>query len=463
MPAAVPAEVRTSPSSTNSSRGSTCTDGIALGERGRVHPVGSGRAAVEQSRGREHEGAGAQPDDPRALLVRAAHRVQCVGGRRLGYRAPCGDYDRAGAGKRFQAERRAQLEPAGGTQRSVLAGADQQAVAGNSRVLAVDSEDGERDGTLEDRPTAEEQHRHDLAPAARGQLTDVSTGPYRMESWLIGTKPPSIVVFLSVHAHPPLSPAAQAKIESTASGEVGGASSAPDVMSTRQLGVKHSITKRFTQRLCWEVRMPSLPRHRRVHTRASLLSSLVTGGLGEGGDKGWDSASSWPKSSGGQMCDPVIVGARAGAAERCAGSSCAWSDPDARHTGRRVVPRDRPCTVVRRAGPRCATATTGSDGVLLGAHPTPYARPPPVRERLLGRRPYLSASGPAQQRMAGRGDRGEPRRGREGPGRGGAAHQQHHRYECGAERRPAHHVAHLVAHGARGCGGAMRRPVRYVA
>ncbi len=33
----------------------------------------------------------------------------------------------------------------------------------------------------------------------------VSTGPF-VESWLIGTKPPSIVVFLSVHTHLPRSP-----------------------------------------------------------------------------------------------------------------------------------------------------------------------------------------------------------------------------------------------------------------
>ncbi|MFG7946501.1 hypothetical protein, partial [Streptomyces cacaoi] len=73
-----------------------------------------------------------------------------------------------------------------------------------------------------------------------------------------------------MHISPAL-PRNEAKIESTASGVVGDASSAPDALSTRQLGVKHSITKRFTQRRCWEVRMPSLPRRRRVQR--------TTGGL----------------------------------------------------------------------------------------------------------------------------------------------------------------------------------------
>ncbi|GAA2090080.1 hypothetical protein GCM10009801_54780 [Streptomyces albiaxialis] len=76
--------------------------------------------------------------------------------------------------------------------------------------------------------------------------------------------------------------------------------------------MKHSITKRFTLWLCWEVRMPSLPRHRRVHTRVALLSSLVARGLEEGRGKGWDSAVSWPKNAGDQLCDPVTRRAHAG-------------------------------------------------------------------------------------------------------------------------------------------------------
>src|SRR5258707_13268711 len=42
---------------------------VALGEGGRVHPVGGGGAPVEQSGGGQHEGPGAQADDPGGLLV----------------------------------------------------------------------------------------------------------------------------------------------------------------------------------------------------------------------------------------------------------------------------------------------------------------------------------------------------------------------------------------------------------
>lgn len=117
------------------------------------------------------------------------------------------------------------------------------------------------------------------------------------------------------------------------------------------------------------------------------------------------------------------------------------------------------CATVR--APLCAATDCVAPPLHLTRTASPSVRtgtrtsvPPPVRERLLGRQPYLSARGLAQQRVTGRGDRGEPRRGREGTGRGGAAHQQHHWYEGAAERRPAHHVAHRVGHGAQGRGGA---------
>jgi hypothetical protein len=49
---------------------------IALGQRRCVHPVGRRRTAVQQAGRREHEGAGAQPDDAGALLVGPAQRVE---------------------------------------------------------------------------------------------------------------------------------------------------------------------------------------------------------------------------------------------------------------------------------------------------------------------------------------------------------------------------------------------------
>lgn len=62
--------------------------------------------------------------------------------------------------------------------------------------------------------------------------------------------------------------------------------SAADAMSTWQLGVKHSITKRSTRWGRWVVRMPSLPHRRRVHTARVLLSSPGRRGLGDGRPQG---------------------------------------------------------------------------------------------------------------------------------------------------------------------------------
>ncbi len=74
-------------------------------------------------------------------------------------------------------------------------------------------------------------------------------------------------------------------------------------MSTWQLGVKHSITKRFTRQLRWEVRMPCLPRHRRVQPPSPLLSAQVAGVLERVSRNRWVEGSSWPKNVGDQPCD----------------------------------------------------------------------------------------------------------------------------------------------------------------
>ena len=69
MLAALPAEVRMSPSSTNSTPGSTVTRGMPAGELAAFCPVRRGAAAVQQPRGGQGEGAGAQRHDAAAPRV----------------------------------------------------------------------------------------------------------------------------------------------------------------------------------------------------------------------------------------------------------------------------------------------------------------------------------------------------------------------------------------------------------
>lgn len=140
--------------------------GVALGQGGRVHPVRGRRAAVQQAGGREDERAGAEPDDPRALVVRLAQCGDRLDRRRLRDRAPGRHHDRARPGERLQPVRRGEREAAGGGERPFLPGADQQAVARDPGVLAVDAEDGERDRALEDRGAAEDQYGDGLGVAA---------------------------------------------------------------------------------------------------------------------------------------------------------------------------------------------------------------------------------------------------------------------------------------------------------
>lgn len=105
---------------------------------------------------------------PSSWARRSASSASAGGGEVIDRQA--GTTTVAGPADRLQAVRRGEFEPTGGAQRSFLAAADQQAVAGNSRVLPVDSENGERDGALEDRAAAEQQHGNDFPASPPGQL-----------------------------------------------------------------------------------------------------------------------------------------------------------------------------------------------------------------------------------------------------------------------------------------------------
>ncbi len=260
---------------------------IALGQRRRVHPVGGGRPSVQQAGGREHEGPRAQSDDACALLVGAPQRVQSLGGRRRGDRPPGGHHHGAGPADRLQAVRRGEFETAGGAQRSLLAPADQQAVAGNSRVLPVDSENGERDGALEDRATAEQQHGNDFPASPPGQL---ACGLRRGGGVLAhDAKPPSVFASpWSLRASRSCTfPLGVARVpsprfsrsKSTASRGPAVTPSPTSSMSIRGRGVKRSITKRSTREAHGEVLLAKVARPHRVKAYRAVRSCLVDGGV----------------------------------------------------------------------------------------------------------------------------------------------------------------------------------------
>ncbi len=259
---------------------------IALGQRRRVHPVRGRRPPVEQSGGRQHEGARAQPDDAGALLMRLAQCVERFLRRRRGDRPPGRDHDGARPGDRLQPMWCGEFQPPCGPQRALFPRAHQQSVARHAGVLAVDPEHRQRYGTLEDGAAAEQQHRDDLLAASPGEFPGRGV---RRGSGVVAhpAKPPSVVAAprLCRSCTFPLGPARvprrkTVKIESTVLRSAGVTSSARGTLSTWQLGVKHSITKRCTREPHREVRLGSVAGPRRVCGPRVPLSVQVERGVG---------------------------------------------------------------------------------------------------------------------------------------------------------------------------------------
>lgn len=173
-------------------------------------------------------------------------------------------------------------------------------------------------------------------------------------------------------------------IESTASRGAGVTSSRSGTLSTRQLGAKHSITKRFIHGPRREVRVALMAHPRRVRAVRAVLSSLVARGLTGHFPKESPQPGSWLKIYG-----------------------CARANPSAL--------RSLPCAPARASAPA---------------------------------RPYgtcRGALGPAHQRRAGGGHGRQAERDRDGPSDGCAVRHQNDRDQGTAESRPADHLAHGVA------------------
>jgi hypothetical protein len=168
-------------------------------------------------------------------------------------------------------------------------------------------------------------------------------------------------------------------------------------LSTWQLGVKHSITKRCTRGPCREVRLVAVANPHRVRRACEPLFVQVERGSGGGGGKECTVSGSWLKS---------VVRVRGNrSADRC------------------VSTRASSASVSTRAA-SVTTTPTGSG--------------------LLGRTAGRAALRPAQQQTAHGGDGGETERRARGAGERAAVPKEYHWNQYAAEGRPADHVGHGV-------------------
>jgi hypothetical protein len=140
------------------------------------------------------------------------------------------------------------------------------------------------------------------------------------------------------------SPVRPPMIKSTVSGGALVTSSPSDAKSTRQRGVKHSITKRFTRRARWEVRLMSLGPRRPSSASSRIVEPQVAEVL-----VGLDSnrrrpGRSWPKNA---VREAEARKGRAHGVVRCR--------PGPRWGAENSAPPVRPCAEAcsRLAGWRC--------------------------------------------------------------------------------------------------------------
>lgn len=139
-------------------------------------------------------------------------------------------------------------------------------------------------------------------------------------------------------------------------------------MSTWQLGVKHSITKRCTRGPCREVRLVAVANPRRVRAPSVPLSVQVERGLGGRSTKGWAITRSWLKRNAGVRANrsvdrlvprtvtPATTGSRAARATLAAPVPAPFPRPAPAAGPGAVLPcRPRCCGARCRADDRSAS------------------------------------------------------------------------------------------------------------
>jgi hypothetical protein len=231
-------------------------------------------------------------------------------------------------------------------------------------------------------------------------------------------------------------------IESTASGGAGVTGSPSGELSTWQLGVKHSITKRRTRGPCREVRLVPVAGPHRVRASPQTLPVQVERAV-RGSSEGvgaWPG--SWPKTCG------RVRGNRSVDRRIPAGPATAPVRP----LGQPGVPRLPGARVGGRAPPwsRPGLLTSAGFGGRVGG------TGPPRLQGLEGR-PRGVPFGAAQQGAADGGDGRKTQGGAGGTGQRGAVPDEDDGHEDATERGPADEIADGVLGGGGGGGGSGRR------
>lgn len=140
--------------------------------------------------------------------------------------------------------------------------------------------------------------------------TDSTENPSPLRNWTPGSwssSPPRIDASSSRFCT--YSPVRPPMIKSTVSGGALVTSSPSDAKSTRQRGVKHSITKRFTPSTRWEVRLVSHRSRKPLSASPRIVEPQVAEVLVNTASNRCPVSRSWPKS----------IGPRAGARTRRSG------------------------------------------------------------------------------------------------------------------------------------------------
>jgi hypothetical protein len=213
-------------------------------------------------------------------------------------------------------------------------------------------------------------------------------------------------------------------IKSTVSGGTSVTPSAPAAKSTRQRGVKHSITKRFTRGARREVRLPSLrPRSASSATRR-IVEPQVAEVLADRIPNRSAGLRSWPKNTV-QGLEArkrrrgvrrvAFTGSRNGWCQGSIPADIPWPERVRPVCGARppavdpMRPRNAP---VRRGVQRVggmALRSRRRSGILLGTRDTRPARSPPLLCRRAPR-PYSGESGTGSGELAQNGRSGGPTR-----------------------------------------------------
>ncbi len=214
------------------------------------------------------------------------------------------------------------------------------------------------------------------------------------ESWLMALKPPSVVSpSRSCTVPPPLLPRSNLLCSVRMECQV------HHPLVCRYGNLARSIRSRSVPLVgpTWEVRVSALPVRSRAQPCPSVLSSLLTPGLGGTGGKVEDRPGSWLKTVARRLADASVD---------------------------RRTPVGVASALVRR---RCRM------------HPSV-----PVAPQSPGAQSRGGPFGLPQQSATGAGHRGEAGGGAERADPGGAADDQHQGHQGAAERAPAHDIAHWV-------------------